>query len=84
VAAAASLASQHAIRVTLADPSITTVTVAAVWRAKTGTFTAKLPILAKVRKAAPYTVTIRENVGTGLISAPPLAGTVNPETIRFS
>jgi len=83
-AAAASLASQHAIRVTLAGPSITAATVAAVWQAKTGTFTAKLAIPAKVRKTAPYTITIRENVGTGLISAPPLAGAVNPETIRFS
>lgn len=83
-AAAATLASQHAIRVTLAGPSITAVTVSAAWQAKTGTFTAKLPIPAKVRKATSYTVTIRENVGTGLVSAPPLGHTVNPETIRFS
>ena len=83
-AAAAALASQHAIRVTLAGPSITAVTVTATWHAKTGTFTAKLPIPAKARKATSYTITIRENVGTGLISAPPLAHTINPQTIRFS
>jgi len=83
-AAAAALASQHAIRVTLGGPSITAVTVTATWHAKTGTFSVKVPIPAKVRKATSYTVTIKENVGTGLVSAPPLGHTLNPQTIRFS
>ena len=83
-ATAAALASQHAIRVTLAGPSITAVSITATWHAKTGTFTANIPIPAQARKATSYTVTIRENVGTGLVSAPPLGHAVNPQTIRFS
>jgi hypothetical protein len=60
------------------------VTVAAAWQAKAGTFTARLPIPAKVMKATSYTITIREEVGSGLVSAPLLGHTVNPVTIRFS
>jgi uncharacterized protein YjbI with pentapeptide repeats len=83
-AVAARFASAGDVRVTLTGPGISPVTVAAAWRSKSGTFTARLPIPAAVKTGQNYLITIRENVGTGLISAPPTGAGVNPEIIRFS
>ena len=56
----------------------------AAWRPKTGTFSARLRIPAKVKTGRNYLLTVRENVGAGLVTAPPTGTAINPETIRFS
>jgi uncharacterized protein YjbI with pentapeptide repeats len=81
---AAKLAAAGGVRVTLSGPGISPVTVKAAWQAKTGTFSARVSIPAKVKTGVNYTVSVRENVGTGLINAPVTGKVVNPETIRFS
>ena len=82
-AAAARLAATGDARVTLTGPGISPVTVAAAWKSKSGTFTARLSIPAKVKTGQNYLLTVRENVGTGLIAAPSTGAAVNPATIRF-
>jgi hypothetical protein len=57
------------MRIALFGPGISPVTVTAVWQPKTGTFGAKIAIPAKARKAVNYAITVRENVGTGLVVA---------------
>jgi uncharacterized protein YjbI with pentapeptide repeats len=81
---AAKLAKARAVRVTLSGPGISPVTVMAAWQPKTGTFGARIAIPAKVRTGVNYTVTVRENVGAGLVVAPLSGAAVNPEIIRFS
>jgi uncharacterized protein YjbI with pentapeptide repeats len=81
---AAKLAKTGGVRITLSGPGISPVTVTAVWQAKTGTFGAKIAIPAKVRKGVNYAITVREDVGTGLLVAPKVGPVVNPETIHFT
>ena len=81
---AAKLAKAGGVRITLSGPGISPVTVTAAWQPKTGTFSAKIDIPAKARKGVNYAITIRENVGTGLVVAPQVGTAVNPEVMRFS
>ncbi len=81
---AAKLAKAGGVRVTLSGPGISPVTVTAAWQAKTGTFGAKIAIPAKFRTGVNYAITVRENVGTGLVVAPQVGTAVSPEIIRFS
>jgi uncharacterized protein YjbI with pentapeptide repeats len=81
---AAKLAKAGGVRITLSGPGISPVTVTAAWQPKTGTFGAKIVIPAKARKGVNYTITVRENAGTGLVVAPQIGTVVNPEIIRFS
>lgn len=83
-AMAAKLAAAGDIRVSLTGPGISPVTVTAAWQPKSGTFSATLHIPSKVKTNKAYLITVRENVGTGLVAAPPLGTALNPETIRFS
>jgi hypothetical protein len=72
------------VRITLSGPGISPVTVTTAWQPKTGTFGARIAIPAKARKGVNYTITVRENVGTGLVVAPQASAAVNPETIHFT
>jgi uncharacterized protein YjbI with pentapeptide repeats len=80
---AAKLAAAGGVRATLSGPGVSPVTVALKWQPKTGTFSARLPIPAKVKTGQNYQISIRENVGTGLTTAPRSDATVNPGIIRF-
>lgn len=80
---AAKLAAAGGVRATLSGSGISPVTVALKWQPKTGTFSARLPIPAKVKTGRSYQITIRENVGTGLITAPRTGATLNPGIVRF-
>lgn len=80
---AAKLAAAGRVRVTLSGPGISAVTVTAAWHAGTGTFTARIPIPAKAKTDVSYALAVRENLGAGLVTAPPAGKAPNPESISF-
>ena len=67
----------------LSGPGISPVTATATWHPSTGTFTAKLSIPANAKTGVNYAVTVLEDAGTGLVTAPVLGKARNPGPIRF-
>jgi uncharacterized protein YjbI with pentapeptide repeats len=80
------LAGRHDIRATLTGRGIKPVTAICRWSARAREFTCaiKLPSGVKVGRKYAYSLSARENVGTGLTLAPATSGASNPETIHFS
>jgi hypothetical protein len=70
------------VRVTLSGPGILTRYGDGVAR-EDRDVQCQVSIPAKVETRLNYAVSVRENVGTGLVLTPPLGKAVNPELIRF-
>lgn len=80
---AAKLSAAGGVRAVLSGPGISPETVTLKWQSKTAEFTASMPIPAKVKTGQTYVITIKENIGTGLIPAPRLGPTANPGNVTF-
>lgn len=82
---ASQLASRRLLRARLAGPGIRSTVSACVWQAGLKALTCDIRTPAGIRtgRAAEYTVTVLENVGSGFVAAVPTGRTVNPETVSF-
>jgi hypothetical protein len=81
-----SLASAHDVRVNLAGPGITAVTVNCSWNAPQGVLTCviRIPSGVKTGGSRKYTLTAAEGlVSYGFLTVPAVHGTANPEVIHF-
>jgi hypothetical protein len=81
---AAALGAAGLLSVTLSGPKITTPTpVTAVWDPVNLQFQAniKTPTTVATGTSNPYTITVKERIGTSLLTVPSLGPTLNPETI---
>jgi uncharacterized protein YjbI with pentapeptide repeats len=85
-ATAQALAAGHDVRTILAGPGITTQVVNCGWNNTTSYFTCTVttPPAAQTGTSHNYTITFRVNQGPGFMSAMPISGVPNPETIHFS
>ena len=54
------------------------------WPGKTGAFGARISFPAMIKTGVNYTLTVRENVRTGLEVVPIIGKAVDPGSIRFS
>ncbi len=82
---AAALAKAGDVRARLSGPGISAVTVTCSWNTTTGYFqcSIKTPSGVQTGTSHPYKITARENVGTGLVTAPVIGTAANPETVYF-
>jgi uncharacterized protein YjbI with pentapeptide repeats len=83
--AAQALAADHDLRAILAGPGITTQVINCGWNKSASYFTCTFatPPLAQTGTSHNYTITVRVNQGSGFMSAMPISGVPNPETIHF-
>ncbi len=81
----AARAKYHQIRATLRGPGITAVTVACGWNAKGRYLLCLIPTPRKVKTGHShrYTITVAENVGSGWITVPDDAASLNPAPVYF-
>lgn len=82
---AEALAAAGDVLVTLRGPGIKAVTVNLRWNASRADLTATIRIPSGVRTGSNqhYTLTVTENVGTGLLTAPGVRGTADPVVVHF-
>jgi hypothetical protein len=80
---AAALASAGKVKATLAGPAISPQTVPCAWSNQAFKCNIKTPSGLKTGTSNPYTITVKENVGGGFITAPTVGTAVNPETVYF-
>ena len=80
------LAAARDVRATLQGPGISAVTASCGWNAARRLFSCAIRIPAKVRAGSHwrYTITARENVGTGFVPVPGVRGAADPEVVHFS
>lgn len=82
---AAALAKAGDVRARLSGPGISAVTAICSWNTTSSYFQCLITTPSGVQTGTshPYKITARENVGTGLVTAPAIGTTKNPETVYF-
>jgi hypothetical protein len=82
---AAALAKAGDVRARLTGPGISAITVVCSWNMSSGYFQCpiKTPAGVQTGTSHPYQITARENVGTGLVTAPAIGTAADPETVYF-